>query len=117
MLFKAVGKNEIHFTLHFFHFSLYDGLKMRLAIVGKTTLKRGKKTASLNYEYLLARERHSLICHLAKCWLVLSLFPLTTACQLNIAVQDIQDAFAYAIHEIFLTIRNNWFTQSRFGCK
>jgi len=60
-------------------------------------------------------ERHSLICDLANCDLVLSKFPLTTACQLNITVQDIQDAFVYAIHEILLTVRNNGFTQSRFG--
>jgi len=30
---------------------------MSLAFVGETSLKRGKKTASLNYEFLLARER------------------------------------------------------------
>jgi len=78
---------------------------MRVAIVGKTALKGGKKTASLNYEFIFARERHSLICDLPKCDLVLSQFPLTTACQLNNTVQDIQVAFAYAIHEILLTIQ------------
>jgi len=88
---------------------------MRQPIVGKTALKRGKKTASLNNEFLLAREGHSIICNLTKCGLVFSQFPLTTASQLNITVQDIQDAFAYAIHDIRLTIRNNGSTQCRFG--
>jgi len=51
----------------------------------------------------------------AKCGLELSQFTLTTAFQVNIAVQDIQETFAYAIHEIFLAIRYNGFTQFRFG--
>ena len=69
----------------------------------------------VRYEFLLDRQKHSLTCVLAKGGLVLSQFPLTTACQLHIAVQDIQDAVAYAIQDILLTIRNNGVTQSRFG--
>jgi len=46
---------------------------------------------------------------------MLSQFPLTTACQFIITVQNIQNAFAYGIHEILLTIRNNVFTQTLFG--
>ena len=69
----------------------------------------------MNYEFLPARESPSLMCDLAKCIFMLSQFSLTTGCQFNIAVQDVQDAFSYAIHEILLTIRNNGFTQSRFG--
>ena len=69
----------------------------------------------MNYEFLLARERHSLIGDLAKRDFIVSQFLLTTVCEINIAVQDVQDAFAYAIHEILLIIRNNGFTQSRLG--
>ena len=86
---------------------------MRLAIVGKTTLKRGNKKpplSSMNF-FLLERGTRNL----TKCGLGLSQFPPTTACQINITVQDIQDTFGYAIHEIRLTIRNNVSTQSRFG--
>jgi len=62
----------------FFHLSLQDRLKMRLAIVGKTTLLGAKKSAFMNYELLLARERHLLTGDLANCDFMLSQFPFPT---------------------------------------
>jgi len=38
-----------------------------------------------------------------------------TTCQLYIAVQNVQDTLAYTIHEFFVTLRNDGFTQFRFG--
>ena len=42
-------------------------------------------------------------------------FPRIATRQFDIAVQDVQHAFAYAIHELSFTVRNNSFTQSLFG--
>ena len=42
-------------------------------------------------------------------------FPRIATRQFDIAVQDVQNAFAYAIHEFPFTIRNNSFPQFRFG--
>jgi len=46
---------------------------------------------------------------------VLSQFTRVTNCQLDVSVQDIRDAVAYAIHEFFVTVRNYGLTQCRFG--
>jgi len=46
---------------------------------------------------------------------MLSWFARISTRQFDIAVQEFQDALAYAIHEFPFTVRNNIVTQSRFG--
>ena len=38
-----------------------------------------------------------------------------TAGQVNIIIQHIQNAFAYTLHEFLIAVRNDGFTQFRFG--
>jgi len=46
---------------------------------------------------------------------VLSQFTRVTTCQLDVYVQYIKDALAYAIHEFLVTVRDYGLTQFRFG--
>ena len=60
--------------------------------------QRKQESASSNYEPLFGRERNSSVGDLAKCDSVLSQFTRVTTCQLDVSVQDIENALAYAIH-------------------
>ena len=89
---------------------------IKLAITGKNGVQqREQECASLDYELLFAAERHSLFGHLGVCSLVLSQFSSVRIGQLDVAVQDVQDAFAFAIHEFLFTVRDYGLTQFRFG--
>ena len=46
---------------------------------------------------------------------MLSHFTRVTKCKLDVSVQDIKEALAYAIHEFFVTVRDNGPMQFRFG--
>ena len=56
-----------------------------------------------------------LVDHLAKSGLVIMQLARVSKCQLYIAVQIFQDTLAYAIHEFFVTLRDDSFTQFGFG--
>jgi len=65
----------------------------------------------LEYD-VFARERHSLIGNLGKFGFMLSQFALISTRQFDIAVQDDEDAFAYAIREFPFTVQNDSFMHS-----
>jgi len=69
----------------------------------------------LYYEFHLARERHVPFGDLVERGLVFLQLARVTACQLYIAVQNVQGTLAYKIHEFFVTLRNDSFTHSQFG--
>jgi len=79
------------------------------------TEQREQESASLNYELFFCSLSNSLVGHLAKCELVLSQFTSVTTCQLDIPVQDIKNALAYAIHDFLFTVRDYGLTQFGFG--
>ena len=57
---------------------------------------------------------NSLVGHLAKSVRVLSQFTWVTTCEIDVYVQDIKNALAYAIHDFLVTVKDYGFTQFRF---
>ena len=61
--------------------------------------------------FLLPRDKHSIVGDIAGYGLVFSHF---VGVQTDVAVEDVEDAFAYSIHEFPVTVRNVGFTKLRF---
>ena len=88
---------------------------MRLAIAGRTALSRGSRNPPRTMSFSLVDRGTRLSATFAKCDLVLSQFTRVTTCQLDVSVQEIKNALAYAIHEFLVTVRDYGLTQFRFG--